>query len=56
MRTLESLNVHKTPPLLYQLMRNDIEEYERKLMSCIKYVTENNFFDEAEEDIVGELK
>lgn len=55
-KIIESLNIHKTPPLLYQLMRNDILEYERKLMSCIIYITENNFFDKDEEKDIVELK
>ncbi|CRH01185.1 conserved Plasmodium protein, unknown function [Plasmodium relictum] len=43
---IDSLNIHKKPPLLYQLMKNEIYLYEKKLMKCIEYITENNFFDD----------
>ncbi|CRG94936.1 conserved Plasmodium protein, unknown function [Plasmodium gallinaceum] len=55
---IDSLNIHKKPPLLYQLMKNEIYIYEKKLMKCIEYITENNFFDntfDKKNDII-ELK
>ncbi|CXI97849.1 conserved Plasmodium protein, unknown function [Plasmodium berghei] len=52
---IDSLNVHKNAPLIYQLMKNDIYVYEQKLMQCIEFIVNNNFFDnifDANQDIV----
>ncbi|SBT78207.1 conserved Plasmodium protein, unknown function [Plasmodium ovale] len=44
---MDTLNIHKKAPLLYQLMKNEINIYEKKLMNCIDYITENRFFDDS---------
>ncbi|CAD2101210.1 conserved Plasmodium protein, unknown function [Plasmodium vinckei brucechwatti] len=52
---IDSLNIHKNAPLIYQLMKNDIYVYEQKLMQCIEFIVNNNFFDntfDANQDIV----
>ncbi|SCM10428.1 conserved Plasmodium protein, unknown function [Plasmodium chabaudi adami] len=52
---IDSLNIHKNTPLIYQLMKNDIYVYEQKLMQCIEFIVNNNFFDntfDANQDIV----
>ncbi|SCP05544.1 conserved Plasmodium protein, unknown function [Plasmodium ovale] len=44
---MDTLNIHQKAPLLYQLMKNEINIYEKKLMNCIDYITESRFFDDS---------
>lgn len=44
---IDTLNIHKRTPLIYQLMKNDIYTYEKKLIKSIEYITKNKFFDDS---------
>ncbi|VWU50184.1 conserved protein, unknown function, partial [Hepatocystis sp. ex Piliocolobus tephrosceles] len=46
-KLIDTLNIHRKSPLLYQLMKKEIYTYENTLMQCIEYITENNFFDDS---------
>ncbi|KJP89957.1 hypothetical protein AK88_00413 [Plasmodium fragile] len=50
---IDSLNIHRKSPLLYQLMKKEIYLYEKKLIKCIEFITRSGFFDHAEEDAAG---
>lgn len=50
--TIDTLHIHKSPPLLYQIMREEIYSYEQKLMEAIEYITSCNFFDESEDPLI----
>ncbi|EUD69181.1 hypothetical protein C922_00044 [Plasmodium inui San Antonio 1] len=45
---IDSLNIHRKSPLLYQLMKKEIYLYEKKLIKCIQFITRSGFFDDSE--------
>ncbi|GAW82347.1 hypothetical protein, conserved [Plasmodium gonderi] len=51
LQLIDSLNIHRNSPLLYQLMKKEIYHYEKKLIKCIEYITQSAFFDDSVADI-----
>ncbi|CAG9473530.1 unnamed protein product [Plasmodium vivax] len=50
---IDSLNIHRKPPLLYQLMKKEIYLYEKRLIKCIEFITRSGFFDDSEGGAAG---
>ncbi|ANQ09928.1 Uncharacterized protein PCOAH_00043700 [Plasmodium coatneyi] len=50
---IDTLNIHRKSPLLYQLMKKEIYLYEKKLIKCIEFITRSGFFDDTEEGAAG---
>ncbi|CAA9989398.1 conserved Plasmodium protein, unknown function [Plasmodium knowlesi strain H] len=50
---IDTLNIHRKSPLLYQLMKKEIYLYEKKLIKCIEFITRSDFFDDTEGGAAG---